>query len=374
MPNTQSHSNSGLLRERFHGCLLGGAVGDALGAPVEFMKRTEILQRFGPDGITVYAPAYGGLGRITDDTQMTLFTAEGLLRGWVRGAFKGITTYRGVMANAYLRWLETQGEKSESLVSSSDERGWLSTHPELNSRRAPGNTCLSALRTMTRLGEPAVNDSKGCGGVMRMAPVGLFVSRLNQDSPNQMAFDLGTELSGLTHGHPTGALTGGVLAILILMLIQGESLPDALAAAKSILREKPEHEETLSAIEMAEELAESNRPHPECIAQLGQGWIAEEALAISIYCALVAQDFEHAVILAVNHDGDSDSTGAIVGNLLGAVHGTSVIPDKWLELLELKEVISEIADDLYDFKDWDIGEYSTNKELNERIWRKYPGF
>lgn len=374
MENTNFDSDSELLRERFRGCLLGGAVGDALGAPVEFMKRSEILQRFGPNGITEYASAYGGLGKITDDTQMTLFTAEGLLRGWVRGAFKGITTYPGVTANAYLRWLQTQGEKSESLVSSADEKGWLSTHPELNSRRAPGNTCLSALRTMTRLGEPAVNDSKGCGGVMRMAPVGLFVSRLNQKNPNQNAFDLGTELSGLTHGHPTGALTGGVLAVLILMLVQGESLPDALTAAKLVLREKPEHEETLSAIQMAEELAESNHPHPECIAQLGQGWIAEEALAISIYCALVAHDFEHAVILAVNHDGDSDSTGAIVGNLLGAVHGTSIIPSKWLEPLELKEVISEIADDLYEFKDWDIGEYSANKELNDKIWRKYPGF
>ena len=93
------------VQGRFLGCLLGGAVGDALGAPVEFMKRTEILRRFGPNGITQYAPAYGGLGTITDDTQMTLFTAEGLIRGWVRGCFKGITTYSGVTAHAYLRWL-----------------------------------------------------------------------------------------------------------------------------------------------------------------------------------------------------------------------------------------------------------------------------
>lgn len=99
------------VQGRFLGCLLGGAVGDALGAPVEFMKRTEILRRFGPKGITQYAPAYGGLGTITDDTQMTLFTAEGLIRGWVRGCFKGITTYSGVTSHAYLRWLQTQGER-----------------------------------------------------------------------------------------------------------------------------------------------------------------------------------------------------------------------------------------------------------------------
>jgi hypothetical protein len=87
-------------------------VGDALGAPVEFMSRAAILRQFGPDGITDYAPAYGGLGKITDDTQMTLFTAEGLLRAWVRESARGIpATYAGVTAHAYQRWLATQGER-----------------------------------------------------------------------------------------------------------------------------------------------------------------------------------------------------------------------------------------------------------------------
>src|ERR1700744_4883480 len=98
-------------RERFHGCLLGGAVGDALGAPVEFYSRNEILAQFGPTGIADYAPAYGGIGMITDDTQMTMFTAEGLLRYWVRGRLRGgVSTHTGATANAYLRWLHTQGE------------------------------------------------------------------------------------------------------------------------------------------------------------------------------------------------------------------------------------------------------------------------
>ncbi|MGL4418322.1 MAG: ADP-ribosylglycohydrolase family protein, partial [Plesiomonas shigelloides] len=97
-------------RLKFLGCLLGGAIGDALGAPVEFMKRSTILSQFGPDGITTYAPAFGGLGRITDDTQMTLFTAEGLLRGWVRSCLRGISAdLPAITAHAYLRWLQTQG-------------------------------------------------------------------------------------------------------------------------------------------------------------------------------------------------------------------------------------------------------------------------
>ena len=363
------------VQGRFLGCLLGGAVGDALGAPVEFMKRTEILRRFGPKGITHYAPAYGGLGTITDDTQMTLFTAEGLIRGWVRGCFKGITTYSGVTAHAYLRWLQTQGERPTCDIDfGTDETGWLFQQRQLHSRRAPGNTCLSALRAMKSLGEPARNDSKGCGGVMRVAPVGLFAWRLKQYESPQDTFRLGAELGALTHGHPTGALTGGVLAVLILALTDGASLPEALATSKAILRLEPDHEETMRAIEMAEELADSGLPHEEAIARLGQGWIAEEALAISIYCALVARNFKHGVILAVNHDGDSDSTGSIVGNLLGTMHGAKTIPAEWLEPLELRDVITELAEYLYAFKDWEIGEHSDNEALNQRIGWRYPGF
>lgn len=360
------------ILDRFQGCLLGGAVGDALGAPVEFMTRAEILRRFGPEGITAYAPAYGGVGTITDDTQMTLFTAEGLLRAWVRGCLKGMSTYTGVTAHAYLRWLQTQDVQPNCDIDfGTDETGWLFQQRELHSRRAPGNTCLSALQAMKSLGQPARNDSKGCGGVMRVAPVGLFGWR--EMSP-QGVFRLGTELAALTHGHPTGALTGGVFAVLIQMLIDGASLPDALVEARRYLRDEPRHEETLRAIESAEDLAASRLPRLEAIARLGQGWIAEEALAISIYCALVAQDFRDGIVLAVNHDGDSDSTGAITGNLLGSMLGVSAIPPLWLEDLELRPVIAEVAEDLLNYREWDIEGDSDNNELVEKIWKKYPGF
>jgi len=363
------------VQSRFAGCLLGGAVGDALGAPVEFMQRTAILRRFGPEGITHYAPAYGGIGKITDDTQMTLFTAEGLLRGWVRGCLKGVSSYSAVTAHAYLRWLRTQGEQPRCDVEfAADETGWLFQQRELHSTRAPGLTCLSALRAMPSLGAPASNDSKGCGGVMRVAPVGLFVWRLDEPESPRQAFQLGTELAALTHGHPTGALTGGALAAIICALTDGASLSEGLTTAKTLLRAEHAHEETLLAIEMAERLAVSGLPYDVAIAQLGGGWIAEEALAISIYCALVARDFRHGVVLAVNHDGDSDSTGSITGNLLGTLHGVSAIPSEWLEPLELRDVITTLADDLYAFNDWEIGESSEHSSMNERIWRKYPGF
>ncbi len=360
------------VRGRFLGCLLGGAVGDALGAPVEFMKRPEILARFGRSGLRCYAPAYGGLGRITDDTQMTLFTAEGLLRGWVRGRLKGTTDYPTVTAFAYLRWLHTQGERPHASLPTV-EPGWLIGRSALHSRRGPGNTCLSALRAVRTPGMPADNGSKGCGGVMRVAPVGLFGWALRDRATPSEVFRLASDLAALTHGHPTGSLAAGVLAVLVMALVDGATLEDALAASKTCLRQERGHEETLHALERAEQLSESGMPHLDALRLLGEGWVAEEALAISIYCTRVARNFRHGVLLAVNHDGDSDSTGAITGNLLGAMLGVRRIPGQWLEPLELRETISEVALDLHAFRDWPLDLSTTNDERVTRIWEKYPG-
>ena len=366
------------LRERFRGCLLGGAVGDALGAPVEFDTRDRILARFGPQGISGYSAAYGGIGTITDDTQMTMFTAEGLLRSWVRGCMKGLTTHSGVTANAYLRWLRTQGETTQHEVGVGQPfeddapAGWLYHQDKLHSRRAPGNTCVSALQQMRGLGQPADNNSKGCGGVMRVAPAGLFVLRLPSRSLRE-AFDMGVDLAKLTHGHPTGSLSAGFVAALIYLLAQGVLLTDALPAAKWILHEVDGHEEVLIAVEAAEAAASHGDNRSDAIASLGQGWVADEALAIGLYCALTAESFVDGVVAAVNHDGDSDSTGSIAGNLLGAIHGASAIGDEWLTPLELRDVITELADDLYEYPRWHLSEYDPNEET-ERIWQKYPGY
>jgi hypothetical protein len=71
-------------RSRVRGCLVGGAVGDALGAPVELLPWERIRELYGPDGVTGTVVGPGGQAQVTDDTQMTLFTAEGLIRASVR--------------------------------------------------------------------------------------------------------------------------------------------------------------------------------------------------------------------------------------------------------------------------------------------------
>ena len=334
--------------DRYRGCLLGGAVGDALGAPVEFMSLDHIRTQFGPQGIVAFAPAYGRLGAITDDTQMTLFTAEGFLRFWSWAGLMTTLRNQDIWCghSALLRWLKTQGMESRhpcfAEATKSEDNGWLFGVQDLYSRRGPGNTCLSALMS-GRIGmiEKPLNGSKGCGGVMRMAPAGLAVP---DPAP---AFCVGCGLAAITHGHPSGYLAAGTFAAILASIIDGHPLSAALQVAMNELAERPRHEECLSALEHAIAAAEERDPSPEWVESLGQGWVADEALAIAVYCALVAgDDFARGVRLAVNHGGDSDSTGAITGNLLGALLGKDAIPSRWLDPLELRQEIETIADDL----------------------------
>jgi ADP-ribosyl-[dinitrogen reductase] hydrolase len=152
--------------------------------------------------------------------------------------------------------------------------------------------------------------------------------------------------------------------VVLALVLNDVPLAESIAKAKDELRKHAHHEETLNAIEAAEDRARSTPGSPAAIRKLGEGWIAEEALAISLYCALGTADFESGVVLAVNHDGDSDSTGAITGNLLGGLYGAGRIPARWLASLELREVIEEVADDLAAFPG------CTDVEL---YWDRYPG-
>ena len=373
------------LPDRFMGCLIGGAVGDALGAPIEFLSRSAILRQFGPAGLTAHTPAYGGLGRITDDTQMTLFTADGLIRTQVRVAHKGITDPVGVTAHAYLRWLMTQGSHPQpDVVSGMDQPGWLYPIKALHACRAPGNTCLSALKSMKLLGEMAHNQSKGCGGIMRMAPVGLWMAGDGSPTADIDCFRLACQLAGLTHGHPTGQLTAGVFAVLIRRLANGQTLQTALNAANGALETAASAEaahETRTALSNAARLANAAAPtdttdavHAANIASLGEGWVAEEAMSISVYCAVVAKDFEHGIRLAINHSGDSDSTGSITGNLLGCIHGVGAIPAHWLEPLELQAEIAAVARDLAHYGSADWQDTALPAIESDETWQRYPGF
>ncbi|NIK58723.1 ADP-ribosylglycohydrolase family protein [Kribbella shirazensis] len=362
-------------RARIRGCLLGGAIGDALGGPVEFEDGRSIVAKH-PDGVRTFVDGGAGWppGTITDDTQMTLFTVEGLIRAGVR-TDRGLGVTVAVVQHAYDRWLDTQ-----TLPGPSGERdGWLHREQWLYARRAPGNTCLTALTEarqgeakIPRFGAQAVNDSKGCGGVMRVAPFGL----MPQVFPTDWIFDSAADAAGYTHGHPTGKLASGTLAAIIHALCAGATLDEAITRATSLLVQHEGHEETSTALSFARQLAATAQPGPVTVERLGGGWIAEEALAIAVYAALACpepEQFLDALALAVTHSGDSDSTGAICGNILGALHGETALPAELVFTVEGRPVILQLADDFaleYSRRQRLHGDYGPFTEWTTR----YPGW
>jgi len=346
--------------EQSIGCLLGGAVGDALGAPVEFLSMEEIRRRYGDAGIMGYIEFWSGQGAFTDDTQMTLFTAEGLFLAGERargGGPRALSVLVESVHRAYLRWLLTQGEeanwgRARATPAALKAEGGLIREKGLWARRSPGMTCLAALQS-GRCGSTSdpINVSKGCGGVMRVAPVGLRC-----DDPEE-AFRTGCEVAAITHGHPSGYLPAGFLAALVSALSRGEALPPSVERATALLRTWKGHAETLAAVETAvagstersrTEIAAAV-PFPEAIETLAGkgdasgptgGWTGHTALAIALFCALChPDDFRAGVLAAVNHGGDSDSTGAVAGNILGAKLGKTAVPSEWISGLDMAELV-----------------------------------
>lgn len=365
------------LCDRVRGSLIGGAIGDALGYPIEFMSLKAIRQKYGDKGYTYYQEFNNsGKAVISDDTQMTLFTANGLLnyitRVTLTNGFHWQTLVEFVTL-AYKDWLKTQ-ESVAYYYDFDPFKCWIRDIKELNVRRAPGNTCISALQSLEMWRE-VQNDSKGCGGVMRVAPIGLLaavdlqstiedyygaeVQRREWD-PTQVA-RLGGDSAAITHKHPLGYLPAAFLADLIFHILMSE-VPLSFSVLENYMgsvysdiwkeyetdKEHKALEELWKLIEKAIALAARwDVAEETAIRQLGEGWTGDEALAIAIYCMMKHSDsFEKAVIAAVNHDGDSDSTGAICGNLMGAIVGYEAIPSRFITDLELKELILEIADDI----------------------------
>ncbi|MBN6790562.1 ADP-ribosylglycohydrolase family protein [Pseudomonas fulva] len=344
--------------ERISGCLLGGAVGDALGSPVELLEWPVIEARFGSQGASDFAPAFGITGAISGATQMMLFTAEGLLRAYVLGSSRQACHVPSIIHHALLRWLTTQDYPSVIPVATDS---WLIRQMELWSRRAPDITCMSALKVSGRLGMVAENNSKGCGALVRVAPCAFFAH----------AFDYASQSGRLTHGHPTGYLAAGLFADILQCVVgRQDSLEHAVTQSLARYGQVPGIEETRSLVERVMFFFyEGYTPSPQRIDDFAGGWGAEQVLAIGLWCALAARSFEDGVIAAVNHSGDSSTTGLVVGHLLGAQYGVAAIPDRWLERLELRQVIAQVAEDIECVpREY----YGVGGEFDEQIELAYP--
>lgn len=340
-------TNKNHLMDRIRGSLIGGAAGDALGYPVEFMGSGEILVRYGGEGITRFELDHSGFALVSDDTQMTLFTANGLLNA----RKQGISLKYGI-ARAYIEWYLTQtGQRSPNF-----KECWISDIPELNHRRAPGTTCMSSLSDLYR-GRDPYNNSKGCGGVMRIAPIPLYAA-VNGRMTVQEAALLAGDAAEITHQHPLGFIPAALAGYIIYHLALDEKPTRQLLEKYihdgmfSIATLYPQHAAAVKYMgelcDKAVSLANGTGPDMANVESIGGGWVGDEALAIALYCAVRHFDnFEKAMIAAVNHSGDSDSTGAVCGNIFGAAIGYEAIPQFFKDDLEMHDLILHIADDLY---------------------------
>ncbi|MEE1092222.1 MAG: ADP-ribosylglycohydrolase family protein [Prevotella sp.] len=360
------------VADSIRGCLMAGAAGDALGYEVEFVRRRAILSRFGEQGITTFALDGNGKALISDDTQMTLFTANGMLMGLTRGYMRGIGGRpEKYVDGAYLDWYYTQTGRKKEILINDFHYTWLRDLPEMAHRRAPGNTCLQACENMFR-GKPVLNNSKGCGGIMRVAPMALldagYASRSENGYSIEELAEAGGEIAECTHKHPLGFLPASLLTVLLYKVVPMtpeqvcEEIDGIVADTVNILDHiyKGKYEYDKRYLEeltnKAVLLAHSNLSDADAIRLLGEGWVAEEAWVIALFCAIRHIDsVEDAIIASVNHDGDSDSTGSICGNIMGAIYGYEHIKNRNIfcpkgkqleETLELSDIILALADDL----------------------------
>ncbi|MEV8364683.1 ADP-ribosylglycohydrolase family protein [Streptomyces niveus] len=327
------------FRSRVRGCLLGGAIGDALGAGVDTLTLDETRSAHGAEGVTDFAPVYGRRGAVAAATQLTLFTVDGLIRAQVRrdtGAWHPPTDVH----RAYLRWAATQSDWGP------DERrkdnGWLAQEEWLYARRDPTRPCLTGLAddVLGTLEKPKNPTARDAGALVRSAPFGLLVGW-----EPQLVCQLAVECAAQTHGHPTAYLSAGAYAVIVHGVARGDSVDAAVQRALSLLTQRPGHQPVTDALGQALGAVRQGIPTPGRVAVLGEGGAAEDSLAVAVYCALVGEDVRHGLRLAVNHDGPSSATGALCGALLGAMHGETALPPAWLAELEGRPTLLEIADD-----------------------------
>ncbi|MFE5907655.1 ADP-ribosylglycohydrolase family protein [Streptomyces wedmorensis] len=328
------------FRARVRGCLLGAALGDALGAGAEGRTLAELREAHGPDGLGDPVPAFGRRGAVTAATQMSLFTVDGLIRAQVRrdiGAWHPPTDVH----RAHLRWAATQRDWGPD--ERREDNGWLACEEWLYTRRNPPRACLTGLgdERLGTLDKPKNPDAADSGALVRSAPFGLLVGW-----EPQLVCQLAVECAAQTHGAPEATLAAGAFAVVVHGLARGAHMEAAVARAVEQVAVRPGHEPVSEALARALGAVREGAPDAERVAALGAGEDrAEGQLAAAVYCALVGEDVRQGLRLAVNHDGPSAVTGALTGALLGVLHGETALPPAWLADLEGRATVLELADD-----------------------------
>jgi ADP-ribosylglycohydrolase len=350
------------LKDAATGCLVGLAVGDALGYPHEFRRVSQVRREIGPDGITDFLslqdprftrPVMVGRhkppGTYTDDTQMALAVAEGLIEAGRPVIAAPIPVVPDIV-KALLAGEDVPTGEQEPVKDPPHDalmeaigRHFIAWHNSPDNDRSPGETCGIGCQNLDKgvpWREAGVEQSKGCGSVMRVAPVGLFFDDLDRCAL------VGMDSSRHTHGHPAALVSCAGMAVAVRLARLGLDPAAIHAEVAARCSGNPDFDAVWARLPRvlfrppAEVLVDLNHgPHA-----LGEGWVAEEAFASAMYCFWRhCDDYRQGVLLAANTDGDSDSIACMAGALLGARLGASAIPTAWREGVENSALLHETA-------------------------------
>jgi len=301
--------------DKIEGCIHGLAIGDALGYPVEFMNLSQIKNHYGPEGIREYNYDSSGLpvGEYSDDTQMTLALAEGLLHAKT----DNVDEIMNYVSEEFLKWMDSPGNN-----------------------RSPGNTCMKGLYNLEKTGSWKTSglDSLGCGSAMRSAPVGI----LYFDNFEKLK-EIASASSIITHNNQASIASAIANAYLVSRALQDKDPTDL----ESLLNFTNGISKTFT--DKIRQIEKVKNYSPEAaLKSLGEGWHGHEAIALALYCLRKNEmDFEKTVLMAANTSGDSDSIASIAGGIAGTYCGYKNLPKRFLRGLENRPGLFEYSKRLY---------------------------
>ena len=337
-------------RSYYRGCLLGLAVGDAMGYTVNSHTLAEIQEDYGPNGLQGYDPA-NGYADVTSYTQLAAFTANGLLYGLTQGRIKGtMPPFISYIARSHWEWASSQAMMDRPTRTAC----WVFKEKTL-CRRHCVDTRMKEIILRKQFGTPEerLNPMSTPSTLTAALAVGMFHDPENMD-PQELG-RLGAEAVALTHGDPMAFLPGAVIALLTSAVLRSDSpLEELVDQAVENFRKQFERDyprqvkQILSLVKQAKTLSlDENTLFVEAMEKL-QCKTGAQVLAGVVYSLLAGdEDFDTSLIIAVNHSGASAAVAALTGAVLGARLGVEALPEFYLECLECREELQELADDLF---------------------------
>ena len=334
----------------YRGCLLGLAVGDAMGYTVDSRSWQEIREDYGPNGLLGY-DLVNGYADVTSYTQLAAFTCNGLLFGLTRGQMQGtMAPFVNYIALSSREWAQSQRSWNRPVKSYC----WLMQQNEMCRRHCMDTRMLDTLER-NNLGSPeeSKNNFAQPGSLTTAVGVGLFFHRhrIRLSEINR----LGAEAVALTHGSPSAFLTGAMVAHIITCILRKPDAPlkAVVMHAMRDIREEFGHQysqayDICNQLRNAMTYATAKNLKPSDVMEKLKCSTCAEVLAGAVYACMVSEgDFDRAMIVAVNHSGRSAAVGALAGAMLGAKYGEKTLPEFYMECLEPAQILRELADDLF---------------------------